>query len=906
MICDTNNLKMDSENFTSCRVEKGNGNIFSPHHGNFQFNNETGIEFFEHLNAEYKSNKTACWAEKQNAMSSGIMLDFDMYQSSPDPQVEPRHVEALARVIAKTIGINFAFGEFADDIHIAVIQRPLVSSSDDPRKKILPYCPKHKAYKTGLHFLIPEVQISRDIKKYLNHAILNEIECSCILSDLIFTNEKHDPILDMASSYVPVFFLGSIKPNTEGRSAYPLKYVWKFDPDIDEGDNVELTRVNISKKKFMKHNLPLELSLTKWGHEALMRKETRPLSEYGQEKYDELAAKNAEESKRRLDDDQKYMPSDAQIAQVMESETEFMRILSTLLAELDINRAVNTGKWLGVLTCVKNIQETYGLNKPAVLAMLDEFSRRSTDNYIGSIEALGERYDTLYGRGYMNLLFHFLWTDKPGMFKHVIRDWNRINPPIGFKYYRDYKMLMAAGEVSMDTVKKWADAALVYIENGGKSFILTKNLKHDPDSRLSTVVYDTINICDLLKTLDVRVLVLNPKFKPDEDESKTNRKYLYESLKDALRNTIFMRTIPNYNKADFCPYLYNPPKLRDCFNIFSGFEMVNYQSHVELQYEGSHMHKHIRDTLCNGDMEAFNYIDRWIAYMIQYPALRPDTAPLFVAEQGVGKDLFGSFVGSMLGSEYTLNFDNIDCFFSNFNIEQRGKIFIVLNEISDKGTAFNKHDRFKGEITKEYTRIEPKGVDPYRVRHTGHYMCFSNKENCVYVENSDRRFVMIKSSNAHANDHTYFKPLLAEAKNKDFIKAAFDYYANMDLSEFNVRKIPMTKFKEEQKVANLPVPLKFIMDIIREDIEVPKHVSMRDLHHIYFDKWCSDGKYRCTNLGVFKAQLAKAGIVIERPYIDVVLPTGETVSKRPRVVNTNIEQLKTKMCSFLKMPNMEF
>lgn len=897
---------MNCEKFESYRVDKGKGNIFSPYNGNFQFNAETSVEFFNYLNTEYKRNKTQCYAEKQNALSSGIMLDFDMYQSSPDPQIEPKHIEALVRAVAKTVGINFDFGGFVDDIHIAVIQRPLVSSADDPRRKILPYCAKHKAYKTGLHLLIPEVQTSRDIKKYLNQAILDEIESSGIFSDLIFTNEKFDPILDLASSHVPVFFLGSIKPNTDGRNAYPLKYVWKFDPDIDEGDNVEITRINISKKKFMKHNLPLELSLTKWGYETLMKKEIRPLSDYGQEQYDALVAKTEAESKRKLEQDQKYMPSDGQIEQVMENENDFMSILCDILKHLDNDRAVSTGKWLGVLTCVKNIQETYGLNKHAVLSMLDDFSRRSPDNYIGSIEALEERYDTLYGRGYMNLLFHFLWVDKPCAFKHIIREWNRINPPIGFKYYRDYKELMDTGEVSMETVKKWADAALVYIENGGKPFILTKNLKHDSDSRLSTVVYDTINICDLLKTLDVRVLVLNPKFKPDEDESKTNKKYLYESLKDALRHMIFMRTIPNYNKVEFYPYLNNPPKLRDCFNIFGGFEMVDYQPHVELQYEGSHMHKHIRDTLCNGDTAAFNYIDRWIAYMIQYPALRPDTAPLFVAEQGVGKDLFGSFVGSLLGGEYTLNFDNIDCFFSNFNIEQRGKIFIRLNEISDKGAAFNKHDRFKGEITKEHSRIEPKGVDPYRVRHTGHYMCFSNKENCVYVENSDRRFAMIKSNNEHANDHAYFKPLLAEAKNKDFIKAAFDYYANMDLSDFNVRKIPITKFKEEQKIANLPVPLKFVLDIIRGDVKVPTYVNMKTLHNIHFDQWCSDGKYKCTNIGVFKAQLAKIGMVIERPYLDVELPTGETVSKQLRVVNTGIELLKTKMRNFLKMPNMEF
>ena len=53
--------------------------------------------------------------------------------------------------------------------------------------------------------------------------------------------------------------------------------------------------------------------------------------------------------------------------------------------------------------------------------------------------------------------------------------------------------------------------------------------------------------------------------------------------------------------------------------------------------------------------------------------------------------------------------------------------------------------------------------------------------------------------------------------NKDFLKASLDYYSKIDLTDFVVRKIPNTKFKDNQKLVNLPTVLKFIVDIMNDD-----------------------------------------------------------------------------------------
>ena len=110
---------------------------------------------------------------------------------------------------------------------------------------ILRYCVKKSMFKDGLHLLIPEIMLSRDQKKFLNERILSAIKKSDIFEDVIFMNDEHDPILDMASSHVPVFFIGSIKPNKEKRNAYPLSFVWQVESDED-GD-INMTKINLKK-----------------------------------------------------------------------------------------------------------------------------------------------------------------------------------------------------------------------------------------------------------------------------------------------------------------------------------------------------------------------------------------------------------------------------------------------------------------------------------------------------------------------------------------------------------------------------------------------------------------------------------------------------------------------------------
>ena len=121
-------------------------------------------------------------------------------------------------------------------------------------------------------------------------------------------------------------------------------------------------------------------------------------------------------------------------------------------------------------------------------------------------------------------------------------------------------------------------------------------------------------------------------------------------------------------------------------------------------------------------------------------------------KQGTGKDTWTTLLSKIIGIEYYLQISNVDAFFKNFNKSQECKLLTKINELSDKGSHFEKHNELKEKITATHVTIEPKGFDSYTIDHISRYYAFSNKENILIVEESDRRFLMIKTNNEMANN----------------------------------------------------------------------------------------------------------------------------------------------------------
>ena len=416
-------------------------------------------------------------------------------------------------------------------------------------------------------------------------------------------------------------------------------------------------------------------------------------------------------------------------------------------------------------------------------------------------------------------------------------------------YYSDYtkfqELTKTGGKKdwAMATMNRWVKDSLAFVDNEGNHFIMTYNRKWCHKSKTSTEHYETLKPIKLLQNLDLAVNILNPYYDEGKPISKTNAVHAYHNLSEYVTYCMKNRTnlMRTYSGVCFEPYTGTPPELGGNLNLFTSYAITSHKPTRAVDFSKTKTFAHWRDAFCDGNEETFQYLIKYLAQRVQDPGERPDVAIVIQSDQGMGKDLMRRLMTKIFGTQYILAYQNIGLFFKNFNTEQCGKIMTFLNEVSDRGDHFNKHDQFKGEITKDDIRVEPKGMEVYNVNHCSAYIAFSQHEGCLYVENSCRRLCMLKANNEHANDHAYFLPMWDEMHDNDVVYGAYEYLMGVDLSEFTIRNFPMTNYKKEQLVRNLSAPIKFMIEMGQASIG--KNPDRRFEHQGSIQ--CSDGVIMC-------------------------------------------------------------
>jgi len=493
---------------------------------------------------------------------------------------------------------------------------------------------------------------------------------------------------------------------------------------------------------------------------------------------------------------------------------------------------------------------------------------------------------------------------------------------IEYNTYFDY-MKLVNQTLYMSSINAWLNNNVSLIDNGGKMTVLTKNGKMDRLTNQYAYSYSQIKTDVFLKTMNFKCLVFNDLYN-EELALKVNNGTLNEKdltpeekmnieqflngnkpyLAPIIMRAIEEREIKTYAGLEFEPFLKRngEPKMYGAFNIFTGFPLEDVEENKDCeQFENSPLYNHIKIDMCNNNLEEFERLMDYIADMIQQPAKMRGNAHLFISEQGTGKGLLAFFIQKLLGINHCITFNNISDYFSNFNVEKSNKLFKVIEEISDKGEAFHKADILKADLTKDRERIEPKGIDAYTLNHYARYFLFSNNENAIYIENSDRRYTIHNIANTHANDKVYFKPMWDSVGNNDYCKNAFEFFANRKYEEINVMEAFINKSKKDQKLNNLSITLKMLLELLEDDF---KNINRNEKGYCkisefkdYCKDWCQENTGRF-KLSTMKTQLKKFKLEEERIY--------DKKKKRVRVYNLNSEHIQELFKKYLKDDTMEF
>jgi len=284
--------------------------------------------------------------------------------------------------------------------------------------------------------------------------------------------------------------------------------------------------------------------------------------------------------------------------------------------------------------------------------------------------------------------------------------------------------------------------------------------------------------------------------------------------------------------------------------------------------------------------DVFTWLLRWIAYPLQHPGAKMQSAVLMFGEkQGTGKSLFWEGVVEALYGDYgtTAGQHQLD---SQFTEWRSCKTFVVFEEVLSRSERYNFIGTIKHMITGRTQRINPKGLPEREEANHLNSVFLSNEPQPIPLELEDRRFMVVEARNKLTEELK--RAVLAEIANGG-LAAFYQYLMKFDLADFEPGT-PVLRTVAREKIVNFGLPSHeaFFREWQSEELRAPKQslfvpfCSCRvcDLFEVY-RHWCNKTGERLITQTKFSELMANR-VTKARAY---VLIGSTKVQQRVFIVN---------------------
>ncbi len=211
----------------------------------------------------------------------------------------------------------------------------------------------------------------------------------------------------------------------------------------------------------------------------------------------------------------------------------------------------------------------------------------------------------------------------------------------------------------------------------------------------------------------------------------------------------------------------------------------------------------VRKVLCAGDNEAYDYVLRWAAFLVQQPSRPAEVALAFKGAKGIGK---GTFLRSLLqiAGQHGKQVAQPEHFVGRFNDHLRQCVFLFVDEGYWAGDK-KAEGALKNLITEPTLSYEAKGQPLVSGPNMLHVAIASNERWLVPATPDERRFAVFEADTEAAKKlpPNFFEQIHSETENGGLSAMLYDLL-DLDISGWHPRKaIPQTQALLDQKLQGL-------------------------------------------------------------------------------------------------------
>jgi putative DNA primase/helicase len=263
------------------------------------------------------------------------------------------------------------------------------------------------------------------------------------------------------------------------------------------------------------------------------------------------------------------------------------------------------------------------------------------------------------------------------------------------------------------------------------------------------------------------------------------------------------------------------------------------------------------ESLCGAEDkvdECVLWILRWLAFPLQHPGAKMQTALLMFGEkQGTGKSLFFQDVILPIYGEYgtVASQHQLD---STFTAWRSRKLFVLFEEVLSRDDKYSHNGTLKYMVTGKTMSINQKNLPERDERNHMNSAFLSNEPQPIPIELEDRRFMVIEARRKQAPE---FYEAVQRSIEAGGIEAFYQFLLTLQLDGFNEHtKPPMTLAKERVIEFGLNGWMSFHRAWKDGYLPAPYCSCLSEDLYIMYRRWCDKSGEKPLTLCKFSGLIA--------------------------------------------------
>ncbi|CAN7412399.1 DUF5906 domain-containing protein [Cupriavidus necator] len=182
----------------------------------------------------------------------------------------------------------------------------------------------------------------------------------------------------------------------------------------------------------------------------------------------------------------------------------------------------------------------------------------------------------------------------------------------------------------------------------------------------------------------------------------------------------------------------------------------------------------------------------WLAHIEQRPSVLPHYGWLHIAKNtGTGRNWLASVLARVWRGYVAPNVDLPALLESQFNGALAGRVLAMVDEVQEGGgeNQFRHANRLKSIVNAEERSINPKFGRQFKEHNSCRWLVFSNHDNALPLNDTDRRWRVVRHNTAPRSPSTYAH-LYSLLDDAEFINAVAVWLGERDISAFNPGERP--------------------------------------------------------------------------------------------------------------------